>query len=586
MNTMRLLSAWLVLVLSSPTFAVSGASMAYRSSGSSNSGDWTLNENGYVGTYVTLPTAGNVTISVNASGLSDGGSSPRMNMVIDDFSAGFDVQSGFNTYQHTFSLSAGTHFFRTEFANDVPSVNRQMTVRSVLASGATITNTASDANALAAADTYIANYRQGQVNVALGGVAPGSTVKVKMTRNAFNFGTMVQGFDANVFLAPLAQGDTTSTAARYQSFVNSHFNTLVPSNMGKWDSNEGTQNTPTMDQVDTILNYASAHHMSGRMHTLIWGNQQPSWVNALISNAKSSDSAVSGPAKTALMNAISNRIAYYVGDGDSDTTDGDRSRKYIELDVLNEALREGTYQGIFGDHDIAQIYKNVKGAVTGAGANTAVHKRIQCAAVFDGPCNERVGPIRQLVSARSRSVQQRWFRAGRHGNWRAIRRRRPNVERPGTQRNAHPASDAESFRHRVTDHAIGVFGPSVDRGRHRHCSKVVGHLQRNAANGVRHATSDVVLDLGSLAAFDDRQHVNCRLQLEPHAGRPDTNKFAQFVDNSDAGSHGGGRWDDQFQWCLGRLRFDDQRSDRSSYSEQRRDTVLTRCGARRLQRRR
>jgi hypothetical protein len=55
-----------------------------------------------------------------------------------------------------------------------------------------------------------------------------------MIRNGFNFGTMVQGFDANVFLAPISPGDTTSTAARYQQFINDHFNILVPSNMGKW----------------------------------------------------------------------------------------------------------------------------------------------------------------------------------------------------------------------------------------------------------------------------------------------------------------------------------------------------------------
>ncbi len=373
MNIARLLCPWLVLIICSPALAISGATMAYRSSGSSSSGDWTLNENGYVGTYLTLPSAGNVTLSVSASGVSDAGISPRMNMVVDDFSAGFDVPSGFNTYEHTFSLSAGTHFVRTEFANDIPTANRQLTVRSFLASGATINNTASDSNALASADTYIANYRQGQVKVELGGVAPGTTVNVKMTRNAFNFGTMVQGFDANVFLAPVADDDTTSTAARYQNFVNSHFNALVPSNMGKWEPNEGTQNQPTMDQVDTILNYADAHHMSTRMHNLIWGTQQPAWVNSLISDAGSSNPAISGPAKTNLMNAIVNRIAYYVGDGDTDKNDGDRSKKYVELDVLNEALRAPTYQNIFGTQGIAQIYKKVQDAVTAAGANTRLY---------------------------------------------------------------------------------------------------------------------------------------------------------------------------------------------------------------------
>ena len=118
-----------------------------------------------------------------------------------------------------------------------------------------------------------------------------------MVRNAFNFGTMVQGFDANVFLAPVSPGDTTSTAARYQQFVNDHFNILVPSNMGKWQPNESVQNVPTMDHVDTILNYAQSHNMNVRMHNLIWGNQQPTWVNNLITAAQSSNPTVAAQAK-------------------------------------------------------------------------------------------------------------------------------------------------------------------------------------------------------------------------------------------------------------------------------------------------
>jgi GH35 family endo-1,4-beta-xylanase len=194
-----------------------------------------------------------------------------------------------------------------------------------------------------------------------------------MVRNAFNFGTMVQGFDANVFLGPVAPGDTTSTAARYQNFINSHFNILVPSNMGKWQPNENTQNVPTMGHVDAILNYAQSHNMHVRTHNLIWGNQQPPWVNSLITNAQSPNPAVSGPAKTSLMTAIANRIAYYVGDGDADVNDGDRSRRYLEIDVLNEALREGTYWDIFGAQGVAQIYSMVQDAVEAAGADTRLY---------------------------------------------------------------------------------------------------------------------------------------------------------------------------------------------------------------------
>jgi GH35 family endo-1,4-beta-xylanase len=209
--------------------------------------------------------------------------------------------------------------------------------------------------------------------VAIIGAEPGASVNVRMLRNGFNIGTMVQGFTANTFLGTVAPGDTTSTAARYQNFINNYFNILVPSNMGKWQPNENTQNVPTMGNVDTILNYARAHDMNVRMHNLVWGAQQPPWVNTLLAQAASADPAVSGPAKQNLMTAIANRIKYYVGDGDANVNDGDRSQKYSELDVVNEILRERTYWDIFGAQGIAQIYKMTKDAVAAAGAGTGLY---------------------------------------------------------------------------------------------------------------------------------------------------------------------------------------------------------------------
>jgi endo-1,4-beta-xylanase len=143
--------------------------------------------------------------------------------------------------------------------------------------------------------------------------------------------------------------------------------------MGKWQPNENVQNVPTMGHVDTILDYAQSHNMNVRMHNLIWGNQQPPWVNNLITAAQSSNPTVARQAKVDLMTAIESRIAYYVGDGDNDTSDGDRSRKYSEIDVLNETLREGTYWDIFGAQGVAEIYKKVQDAVVAAGADTRLY---------------------------------------------------------------------------------------------------------------------------------------------------------------------------------------------------------------------
>jgi hypothetical protein len=86
--------------------SVNGNALALRSSGAASGANWTLNDNGYVGSYVTLASPGNVTISVQASGQAAAGIAPRMNIAVDGLSAGFDVSAGVNTYQHTFALPA------------------------------------------------------------------------------------------------------------------------------------------------------------------------------------------------------------------------------------------------------------------------------------------------------------------------------------------------------------------------------------------------------------------------------------------------------------------------------------------------
>src|SRR5947207_6414577 len=105
---MRCCLSWMaVLIFAAPVLSqtINGSSLAFRSSGS-GSGNWTLSENGYVGTYFSLAAPGSVTLAVNASGTTDDALLPHMNIVIADTKAGFDIASGFNNYQQTFDLPA------------------------------------------------------------------------------------------------------------------------------------------------------------------------------------------------------------------------------------------------------------------------------------------------------------------------------------------------------------------------------------------------------------------------------------------------------------------------------------------------
>jgi GH35 family endo-1,4-beta-xylanase len=223
-----------------------------------------------------------------------------------------------------------------------------------------------------------------------------------MTSRAFSFGTNIPGnsvADVNSYIG--ANPVAGSKADLFQQFINSHFNSVVPSNYGKWGNTEATRdsplnpNTETMTQVNTVLQYARAHNMTARMHNLIWGDttSQPSWVATMLNNPNALD-AVSGSNpggsgnvnSAALRDEISERIAYYVGDGDPDGNgiDGnsgtpdvvdkpDEAPKYAQLDVLNEALHQPKYWNIYGASGVASIYHNVAQGVAASGAQTKLY---------------------------------------------------------------------------------------------------------------------------------------------------------------------------------------------------------------------
>jgi len=78
---------------------------------------------------------------------------------------------------------------------------------------------------------------------------------------------------------------------------------------------------------------------------------------------------------------IHERIQHYVGDGDGDTNDGDRARRYTEIDVYNESWHTGVntpgsssnYWDRYGANGISDIYKDVAQAVSAAGSDAKLY---------------------------------------------------------------------------------------------------------------------------------------------------------------------------------------------------------------------
>jgi GH35 family endo-1,4-beta-xylanase len=367
-------------MLATPAWAINGNLLALNS-GSTSGSSAQLDDNGFAGTYITMAAAGAVTVSVNAEGTPFGGVDPHMNVIVNDSTMGWEVGSTAANYDFTLDLPAGTHFIRTEFNND-RATGRSLTINSLDVSGATISNSNTNSNALAAADTYTDNFRKGPANVSLVGVAPGTPVHVKLKRHEFNFGTTApNSFTDTVLIDNPPPG---SDAANYQqALVDNRLNSLAPENAGKWASNEATRDVQTITYMNRISDFAQAHNMRYRQHNLIWGptNQQPSWVSTLLTQAVddpgTGDDAEAAAAKADLRTEISERIDYYVGDGAGGVTD--LAPRYYELDVYNESYHTGSngpgnnnYWDIYTPSGVASIYKEVKDAVAAAGASTKV----------------------------------------------------------------------------------------------------------------------------------------------------------------------------------------------------------------------
>ena len=88
--------------------------------------------------------------------------------------------------------------------------------------------------------------------------------------------------------APLATGKSKYLGCAYSDaqapYFGNYWNAVTPENGGKWGSVESTRGTYNWADLDKA--YAQAKPTTGtqsifRMHTLIWGAQQPAWIKGL-----------------------------------------------------------------------------------------------------------------------------------------------------------------------------------------------------------------------------------------------------------------------------------------------------------------
>jgi endo-1,4-beta-xylanase len=84
---------------------------------------------------------------------------------------------------------------------------------------------------------------------------------------------------------PLAHGKSkflggVHSAAQLPNLT-AYFNQITPENAGKWGSVEATRDVMRWEELDAAHALARKHGHVFRFHVLVWGNQQPEWIETL-----------------------------------------------------------------------------------------------------------------------------------------------------------------------------------------------------------------------------------------------------------------------------------------------------------------
>jgi endo-1,4-beta-xylanase len=84
---------------------------------------------------------------------------------------------------------------------------------------------------------------------------------------------------------PIAIGNAKFLGCAYGSNskynFTSYWNQVTPENASKWGSVEGARDVMNWKSLDEAYHFAMVNKFPFKIHTLVWGNQQPTWIESL-----------------------------------------------------------------------------------------------------------------------------------------------------------------------------------------------------------------------------------------------------------------------------------------------------------------
>src|SRR5690606_709533 len=86
-------------------------------------------------------------------------------------------------------------------------------------------------------------------------------------------------------VSPIAVHSTRFLGSAYSASQSANFtkywNKVTPENAGKWGSAEPERDVMRWEALDAAWEVAKANDLPFHLHVLVWGNQQPAWIEDL-----------------------------------------------------------------------------------------------------------------------------------------------------------------------------------------------------------------------------------------------------------------------------------------------------------------
>jgi endo-1,4-beta-xylanase len=122
-----------------------------------------------------------------------------------------------------------------------------------------------------------------------------------------------------------AVNPTELNSSTYKSLIADQFSTVTPENEMKWETVEPTRGQYNWAPADKLVAFAEQNHQLVRGHTLVWGNQLPSWLTTGVANGTIGKPEL----RDILKKHITDEVSHFKG-------------KIWQWDVVNEAFSDGS----------------------------------------------------------------------------------------------------------------------------------------------------------------------------------------------------------------------------------------------------